>query len=108
MHATVKRFWPMAAVGVGFVLGVSTSGLFLSSAMAQTRTTPGGNPAGETTGEPVTSPPFNATEQRNRVISQLDQMNHRLATIEAKLDKGLSVKVTEMPAVIVKENNTEK
>ncbi len=105
MHATVKRFWPVAAVGVGFVLGVSASGMFLASASAQTRSTPAGNPTGEPSGEPLTTPPFNATAQRNMMIQQLDQINRRLTAIESKMDKGLSVKVTEMPAVIVREND---
>lgn len=44
-------------------------------------------------------PPFNAAEQRRRMIEQLEQLSVRLAAIESKLDKGLSVKVTEMPPV---------
>lgn len=47
--------------------------------------------------------PFNATEQRKQIIAQLTQMNERLTRMETKLNTGISVKVTEMPAVIVKE-----
>lgn len=42
--------------------------------------------------------PFNATQQRKDMIEQLKQLNDRMARIEAKLDKGINVKVTEMPA----------
>ncbi len=45
--------------------------------------------------------PFNAADQRKQMIDQLGQMQARLAAIESKLDKGLSVKVTEMPPVKV-------
>lgn len=45
----------------------------------------------------------NAAEQRKQVIAALDSINRRLTSIENKLDKGLSVKVTEMPAVKITE-----
>jgi Flp pilus assembly protein TadB len=52
---------------------------------------------------------FNATEQRRRMIEQLtalservNQVNDRLGRIEQKLEKGLEVKVTEMPKVEIK------
>ncbi len=45
--------------------------------------------------------PFNAAEQRRQMIDQLSQVHMKLAAIEARLEKGLSVKVTEMPAVKV-------
>lgn len=47
--------------------------------------------------------PFNATEQRKQMIAQLVQMNERLTRVETKLNTGISVKVTEMPPVTVKE-----
>lgn len=47
--------------------------------------------------------PFNATEQRKQIIAQLVQMNERLTRVETKLTTGISVKVTEMPPVTVKE-----
>lgn len=46
-------------------------------------------------------PPFNASDQRRQSTEQLTQIQARLAAIEAKLEKGLSVKVTEMPPVKV-------
>ncbi|MFN0011200.1 MAG: hypothetical protein ACKVS8_06090 [Phycisphaerales bacterium] len=46
-------------------------------------------------------PPFNAGDQRKHMIDQLAQIHLKLAGIESKLDKGLSVKVTEMPPVRV-------
>ncbi len=46
-------------------------------------------------------PPFNAAEQRRQNVEQLNQILAKLAAIETKLDKGISVKVTEMPAVKV-------
>src|SRR5262245_54893368 len=51
----------------------------------------------------VKESPFNAGEQRKQIIAQLETANKKLAAIEKKLDGGLSVKVTEMPAVIVKD-----
>lgn len=42
--------------------------------------------------------PFNATQQRKDMIEQLKQLNERMARIEAKLERGINVKVTEMPA----------
>lgn len=45
----------------------------------------------------------NAAEQRKQMIVALDAINRRLTSIENKLDKGLSVKVTDMPAVKITE-----
>lgn len=41
--------------------------------------------------------PFNASEQRREMIISLEKINTKLAAIESRLDRGLSVKVTEMP-----------
>ncbi len=58
--------------------------------------------AGATGGQPASiDPPFNAAEQRKRMIEQLTMVNDRLARVEAKLEKGLTVKVSEMPAITV-------
>jgi hypothetical protein len=47
-------------------------------------------------------PPFpNQNETQRRVETQAIETNARLARIEAKLDKPLSVKITEMPPVVV-------
>jgi hypothetical protein len=35
------------------------------------------------------------------MIDQLTTINDRLARLESKLDKGLTVKVSEMPAITV-------
>ena len=56
----------------------------------------------------TTTPPFNAAEQRKQMITQLDQISARLVTIEKKLNSGISVKVTEMPEVIVRDNSKKK
>ena len=42
--------------------------------------------------------PFNAAQQRKDQLEQLRQINDRLSRIEAMLNKGINVKVTEMPA----------
>lgn len=81
--------WACAGLlGLNLLLGISGVPL-IGTAGAQ----PGGTPS--------IDPPFNAAEQRKKMIDQLTQVNDRLSRIEAKLDKGLSVKVTEMPAITV-------
>ena len=55
-------------------------------------------------GGQTTDPPFNAAEQRKMMIQALEKMNTRLTAIENKINTGLSVKVTEMPPVVIKEN----
>lgn len=55
----------------------------------------------------LVDPPFNAAEQRKRMIEQLTIMNDRLTRLESKLDKGISVKVTEMPAIKVEAPSKE-
>jgi hypothetical protein len=50
-------------------------------------------------GENVNEPPFNAAADRKRQNELLAAINDRLARVEARLEKGLSVKVTEMPAI---------
>ncbi len=45
--------------------------------------------------------PFNASAQRKAMLDQLKVMNQRLATLESRLESGIKVKVTEMPAVKV-------
>lgn len=49
--------------------------------------------------------PFNSAEQRKQMIQQLTQINERLTKIETKLNSGISVKVTEMPPVIMKDKD---
>ena len=68
---------------------------FPPQAMGQTQSRGAG-------GENVNDPPFNAGGQRKQMIDQLVQLNDKIARIEARLDRGLSVKVTEMPAISLK------
>src|SRR5205085_2061915 len=49
-------------------------------------------------GDPVVPPPFNSAGDRKLLIDQLTELNTKMARIEAKLNSGISVKVTEMPA----------
>ncbi len=51
--------------------------------------------------EPLTTPPFNSGDDRKQLITLLDQVSKRLDKLQAKLDSGINVKVTEMPAVKV-------
>jgi hypothetical protein len=53
-------------------------------------------------------PPFNAAEQRRQMIAMLTETNRRLAALETKINAGLSVKVTEMPAVTIKPDPAKK
>jgi hypothetical protein len=50
--------------------------------------------------------PFNSGEQRNRQAAALDSIDMRLAAIEAKLERGINVKVTEMPPVRLVEDRS--
>ncbi len=61
-----------------------------ASANAQSRMAP---PAGE----PSEGGMISAQEQRKTMITELRGMSQRLDRIEASLQKGISVKVTEMP-----------
>ncbi|MGD9688790.1 MAG: hypothetical protein AB7K52_02475 [Phycisphaerales bacterium] len=86
--------WACAAIlGLNLILGsTGTSGMMPSHAAAQTGSS----------GQPGTTmmpePPFNAADQRKRMIEALTQLGDRMARIEARLEKGVSVKVIEMPA----------
>lgn len=51
--------------------------------------------------EPLTSTPFNASEQRKQMIDQLRLMNDRLTRIENKLSQPLDVRVKEMPPIVL-------
>ena len=59
---------------------------------------------GKTDGEPI----FNAAEQRRKMIEHLNSLNEKvnglndkLGRLEARLEKGITVKVSEMPAIKV-------
>lgn len=82
------------AVLLGLHLLVQVSGQHASPSVAVAQ------PVGD---GPVNSPPFNAAEQRKQMIALLELLNRRVSSLENKLDKGLNVKVTEMPAIKVEE-----
>lgn len=97
---SLRSFAPAALVLSGVLIGaLMTPMLAPSPASAQDR--------GDKTASDGPSP-FNSGDQRRQMIAQLTEMNSRLTKIEAKLNSGLSVKVTEMPAVVVKDNNSGK
>jgi hypothetical protein len=77
----------IAACLGGVVLFNPGQGGLLASAQAQ--------PAA---GQPETTM-WSAAEQRKEMIAQLRAMNARLERVESMMSKGLSVKVTEMPAI---------
>lgn len=78
-------------------LAASMSGVsFVSSAQAQPD------------GEPVKTPPFNSAERFNQMVVQLEAVNKKLGDLEKKLSSGISVKVTEMPEVVVKDPSKKK
>ncbi|MBL8763862.1 MAG: hypothetical protein JNM07_06295 [Phycisphaerae bacterium] len=41
--------------------------------------------------------PFNSGDQRKQMIDALDALARRMERIESRLEKGVSVKVTELP-----------
>lgn len=52
--------------------------------------------------------PFNSGDQRNRMTASLESIDERLAKIEVKLEKGITVKVTEMPPVRIDDKGKDK
>lgn len=90
--------WLLSVVAVLLALNLLVQLAAISeprAAMAQSRS--GAGPERE---PPTVFP--NTAEQFRRLNDAMAQTNDRLARIEAKLDKGISVKVTEMPAVEVR------
>ncbi len=60
--------------------------------------------AGESFPPPTNVPPvFDSAGQRKDMIEKLEDISGRLKSIEAKLDKGINVKVTDMPAIKMAE-----
>jgi len=51
---------------------------------------------------------ISAAEQRKQMIAELKAASARLERIESALARGISVKVTDMPAVKVQEAKAEK
>jgi len=85
---------------LGLNLMASTFGIkFPPAAEAQTQSRGAG-------GDNVNDPPFNAGGQRKQIIDQLTILNEKVSRLEMRMEKGFSVKVTEMPPVTVK--NPEK
>lgn len=52
--------------------------------------------------------PFNTGEKINQISVQVEAMSRKLGDIEKKLNSGISVKVTEMPEVVVKDPASKK
>ncbi|MBX3386662.1 MAG: hypothetical protein KF768_08840 [Phycisphaeraceae bacterium] len=88
----IDRLIPFAALGA-VVLAVGHAGLSSSSSSV------GAQPRNEPRGEPLTTTPFNAGEQRRLMIEQMRDMNQRLARLESRLNQPLEVRVKEMPPI---------
>lgn len=88
-HGRARSLLPLAALGAA-ILAISQASLVPapSSALAQSNND-----------EPLTTTPFNASEQRKQMIEQLRAMNERLSRIETKLAQPLDVRVKEMPPI---------
>ncbi|MCW5766153.1 MAG: hypothetical protein KIT68_09285 [Phycisphaeraceae bacterium] len=87
----------LCAVGALTIVNLAVQVVSLSpqSAHAQNRSGPGSETAPPT--------PFpNQAENIRKLTEAMNDANARLGRIEAKLDKGINVKVTEMPAVEIK------
>lgn len=83
-RARFRRLAPLTLVLSGVVAGLAGSELLRpAAALAQPSREP--------------SDVLNAGEQRRRILEAIQQTNDRLSRIEARLDKPLTVKVTEMP-----------
>ena len=79
-----------ACFGAVVMLNPGQGGL-LSSASAQQ--------AASRAGEPGETGMVSAAEQRKEIISQLRTLNSKIERLESMMSKGLSVKVTDMPAL---------
>ena len=82
---------------------LATTTMALAFALGAQMGGSGAMPAASARPEDTTTPPFNAAEQRKQTVIQLADINKRLQSIEQKLTAGLSVKITEMPDVKIKE-----
>jgi hypothetical protein len=83
----------LALVGLGTVLGTMLSSQ-PNTAHAQVGIVGGGSQGNSEGGQGLLS----AADQRKTMIDELRATNSRLERIEALLSKGLTVKVSEMPA----------
>ena len=84
-----NKWFTAAAVFAGVMLGAHFADAIRPAAA-------GAQPDSKT---PEFKSPFNSAEDRKLNIDQLKEINMRLGRIEGQLKSGLSVKVTEMPAV---------
>lgn len=92
----LRTFTPAALVLAGALIGSALSPMFAPAPAAAARPDP-------EKGDTIS--PFNAGDQRRQMITQLTEMNQRLGRLESKINSGLTVKVTEMPAVTVKDTS---
>lgn len=91
-----KKLAPIALILAGVVLGTLGGELTkLRSAYADNRQQQGDQPAPESI--------LNAGEQRKQLNDKMVEVIAHLNKIEAKLNTGISVKVTEMPPVVMKD-----
>ncbi|HYE01925.1 MAG TPA: hypothetical protein VD963_01690 [Phycisphaerales bacterium] len=86
------------AVLLGLNLLATVSGTRLGVAAAHAQPVRQDRPGTDNVDQPGDIP-FNATAQRKTMIAHLDQMNARLARIEGQLERGVNVRVTEMPEI---------
>lgn len=92
-YSTMRRSLPvLVSLGVGAVAGmVFATGMPIASAAPD---------AGKT--------PFNSAGQRNEMIKKLGNIESRLSRIESKLNAGINVKVTDMPAIQIREDRSRQ
>lgn len=92
---SLARLLPGAGVVAALLLAASAGSQAFGPSVASAQPSDDSVQAGRT-------PPFNSAAERQAMISLLTQINERMARIETKLNTGLSVKVTEMPAISIK------
>ncbi len=83
----------------GLGVGIAVVAVLLVVVVLRTASGPA-----EAAAQSTATPPFNATAQRDQMVKKLNELNSRLQRIESKLDSGISVKVTDMPAVQVRQD----
>jgi len=95
-HENRQRLCTNVALTViaGF-LAINTLGVregsWLSQAQAQASVPPDDDESGR----------ISAAEQRKQIINELRALSVRLERLETQLNRGLSVKVTEMPPIVI-------
>lgn len=99
-NRTIAALLTLNAVTLVALVAVVGEGSLLPRAQASVPEQPDKDPAKPS--------PFNSGEKLNQIATQMDAVARKLADIEKKLNSGLSVKVTEMPEVVVKDTTTPK